>query len=340
MRFCPDDGAPLSAGSRLKFIKARPTKQVGVILEGRYELRGLLGKGGMAKVYLAEDLRTRLPVAVKILHPGVAREPRERERFLREIEVAATIRHPHVVQVVDAGERPDGSPYIVLEFLHGESLGDLLRRDDSVEASFLLPLMADVASALAAAHAVGVVHRDIKPDNLYLLGERGAPYAIKVVDFGLAKVQQSSKLSTTGMAIGTLEYIAPEQALAEKVDARTDVYGLGVCMYRALTGRLPFQAPNDPLLVAQQLFLPPPRPSRVRPGLDLRIDDVILTAMRKRPENRYPTMAALLEDLERILGRREGPVMEGPMRVLPDLYEPISHSSREAAKMLRRLLPE
>jgi serine/threonine-protein kinase len=339
LRFCPDDGAAISDAPQVQHIRARPTRETGVVLEGRYEVRGIIGKGGMARVYLADDVRTRRAVAVKILSRDFARDPVARERFLREIEVSATIGHPNVVQVLDAGERPDGSPFIVLEFLHGESLGELLRRDGHVEAAFAVPMLARAASALSAAHRVGIIHRDVKPDNLFLVGERGAPYTLKVVDFGMAKLTEATSLSQSGMALGTLQYIAPEQALADPVDGRTDVYGLGVVLYRTVTGKLPFEAQDDARLVAHHLFAPPPRPSLVKPGLDPRLDAVILNAMRKRPENRYPTMKALEEDLERILGERDGAVVPAPLVREPDHYEAENPSARAAATVLRGLVP-
>jgi serine/threonine-protein kinase len=138
--------------------------------------------------------------------------------------------------------------------------------------------------------------------------------------------------------MGTLAYIAPEQALADPIDARTDVYGLGVVMFRTFTGKLPFDTPDDALLVAQHLFVPPPRPTELRPGLDPRLEAVILTALRKRPENRYPSMSALFEDLERILGQREGGVSPRPVVAAPDHYEPVGRSARGAATVLRGLV--
>jgi serine/threonine-protein kinase len=339
LRFCPEDGAELSDGPQVQHIRARPTKETGVVLEGRYEVHGLIGKGGMARVYLADDVRTRRAVAVKILSRDFARDPVAKERFLREIEVSATIGHPNVVQVLDAGERPDGSPFIVLEFLHGESLGDLLRRDDHVEPAFAVPMLLRAASALAAAHHEGIIHRDVKPDNLFLVGERGAPYSLKVVDFGMAKLTEATSLSQSGMAMGTLQYIAPEQALADPVDGRTDVYGLGVVLYRTVTGKLPFDARDDAHLVAQHLFATPPRPSASAPGLDPRLDSVILNAIRKRPENRYPTMKAMEEDLERVLGKRDGAVLPVPVAREPDLYEAVNPSAKAAASVLRGLVP-
>ncbi len=307
------------------------------MLDGRYEVKGLIGRGGMARVYLAEDIHTRRAVAVKILNRDTAKDKVSRERFLREIEVAASIGHPNVVQVLDAGERPDGAPFIVLEFLHGESLGDLLRRDGHVEDAFAVPMMARAASALAAAHRAGIIHRDVKPDNLFLVGERGAPYTLKVVDFGMAKLTEASSLSQTGMALGTLAYIAPEQALADPVDAAPT----STAWAWSSTGWSPASSrstrPRTRRLVAQHLFAPPPRPTLIKPGVDPRLEAVILTAMRKRPENRYPTMAALGDDLERILGQHDGAVVPAPLTRAPDLYEAVIPSARAAADVLRTL---
>jgi serine/threonine-protein kinase len=335
---CGEDGTPLTDAPQVQFLRAKPTREVGVVLEGRYVIRGLIGSGGMARVYLAEDTRTARAVAVKIMNPKIARDPVARERFLREIEVAASIGHPNVVEVIDAGERADGSPFIVLEFLHGESLGDLLRRDETVEAAFAVPMLARAAAGLAAAHKAGIVHRDVKPDNLILVGERGAPYSLKVVDFGMAKLTEASKISTTGMSLGTLTYIAPEQALGDPIDARTDVYGLGVVMYRMLTGRLPFESVDDATLVAQHLFVPPLRPRLVKRDLDPRLETVVLMAMRKRPENRYPTMTAVVEDLERILGQREGMVVPAPLTEVPDKFVGVTPIAQATADALRGLV--
>src|SRR5262249_11507306 len=157
-----------------------------------------------------------------------------------------------------------GSPYLVLEFLFGESLGDLLRRDQVLDADIALPILGQTASGLAAAHEAGIVHRDVKPGNLYLLGEPGDPYAVEILDFGLAKLSASSTLTAAGVAVGTIEYMAPEQAVSDTADARSDIYGLGVVMYRMFTGALPFQGKEEGEILAQQLLAQPPPPSDLR----------------------------------------------------------------------------
>jgi serine/threonine-protein kinase len=158
------------------------------------------------------------------------------------------------------------------------------------------------------------------------------------VDFGMAKLTEASAISTSGMALGTLAYIAPEQALGDPVDERTDVYGLGVVMYRALTGGLPFDSLDDAQLVAEHLFVAPPLARDVKPDLDSQLEAVITAAMRKRPENRYPTMTAFLHDLERILGWREGTITPPPLRKTPDTFEGVGATARAAAEALRSLV--
>jgi eukaryotic-like serine/threonine-protein kinase len=316
---CPLDGTALLDAPRVDQIKTRPTGQNGAILGKRYQIRGFIGKGAMARVYLAEDLQENRPVAIKMLDSDNAREPVARERFLREARAAATIGHPNIVRVFDTGQRADGSPYLVLEFLFGESLGDLLRRDHAIEEEFGVALMRQAASALGAAHRVPITHRDVKPDNLFLVGERGNPYGLKVLDFGLAKLQEAA-LTQVGMAVGTIEYMAPEQVLTDPVDGRTDVYALGVVMYRMFTGALPFDQVDDAVLLAHHLLVPPPRPTEVAPALAPALEAVILTALRKDPRNRYPTMDVLLEDLERVAGERPGPLFAEGKAPAADVY--------------------
>jgi eukaryotic-like serine/threonine-protein kinase len=313
-------------------IRSRPTTEQGAIVAERYVIQGFVGDGAMARVYLAEDLQVKKPVALKVLHRDRTQDQFATERFIREVRVASTIRHPNVIRVFGAGEREDGVPYMVLEFLFGESIGELLRRDGSVELGFALPLLHKAASGLAAAHRAGIIHRDVKPDNLFLVGERGDPYELKVVDFGMAKLLEGT-LTAAGMTLGTLEYMAPEQALADEVDARADVYGLGVVMFRMLTGRLPFHGVDGPALIAHHLLVAPPRPVDLRPSLDPRIEAVILTALRKHPDNRYPSMDALIEDLERIQGKRAGALTGRPLR-RRDIYEPKATFSQAAARAL------
>jgi serine/threonine protein kinase len=222
----------------------------------------------------------------------------------------------------------------VMEYLFGESLGECLDREGTLGRAVVLPALRQAASALAAAHAEGVVHRDVKPDNLFLVGEPGDPYDLKVLDFGLSKLQ-SSQHTAAGIVLGTPRYMAPEQALAEGVDARSDVYGLGMVLYRAFVGRCPFEDGDDMQTLGHQLHSPPTPPSLLVEGLDGGIEAVILTAIRKRPENRYPTMTALYEDLMRL---EQGLAPEGARPVAGDLFEPRTKIGRFVAATLGRMI--
>lgn len=339
-RFCPYDGAALTDGPSIERLPSRPTRHSGVRLGGRYDVRGFIGKGAMARVYLAEDTLTHKPVAVKILTvPSPKQEGSSATaRFLREAEAAAKIAHPNVAEIYDVGACEDGTPYIVMEFLFGESLGDLLNRAVRLGADLALPILRQVAAGLGAAHAVGIVHRDVKPDNVFLVGEPGEPYAVKVLDFGLAKFDALAGMTAPGIAVGTLEYMAPEQILSDDPDARTDVYGLGIVMYRMCTGTLPFAAKDDADLLAEQLLRPPEPPSLRAPGIDASLEAVILMALHKQPSNRYASMAALLEDLERLSGERSGPVAALTLSREPDVYEPRSAVARNALAFFRARL--
>jgi eukaryotic-like serine/threonine-protein kinase len=336
-RFCPYDGEPLTERPEIGRIKSRQTKETGAILGGRYDIRGFIGKGAMARVYLAEDLETREPVAIKVLDTLSGRG-NIRERFLREARAASRVIHDNIVRILDLGVRPDGAPYLVLEFLYGESLGDLLRREGHLTSDIALPILRQAAAGLAAAHRAGIIHRDVKPDNIYLVGEPGDPYAVKVLDFGLAKMETQSGFTQAGVAVGTMEYMAPEQVVTDRSDARTDVYGLGIVMYRMYTGELPFVAKEDADLLAHQLLTPVPPPSRKRADIDHRTEQVMLTTLRKSPESRYPSMDALLEDLEVLLGERPGGLRADALVGGADVYLPRSEFARNAARFFYRKL--
>jgi eukaryotic-like serine/threonine-protein kinase len=202
LRFCVEDGTPLidpppaPPSPLIREAKVRPTREVGAVIEGRYVVRGFLGEGGMARVYLAEDTTTSGQVALKILRREQAGDRVSRERFLREIDVAATIVHPNIARILDAGERGDRSPFLVLEYLSGESMGEVLERERRFSEAYALELAAEAASALAAAHHAGVLHRDVKPDNLFLTVDG----RLKVVDFGFAKLKEGAVTATDPVA--------------------------------------------------------------------------------------------------------------------------------------------
>jgi eukaryotic-like serine/threonine-protein kinase len=345
--FCPYDGEKLAAALDIRRIRSQPTEHVGTVISERYRIRGLIGKGATAQVFLAEDTKASAPVAVKVLEPRFRREPKIKARFLIEAKAAATVVHPSIVEVLDIGIH-EGAPYLIMEFLFGESLRSLLLRDKRLSPEAGVPLILQLTSALSVAHRAGIVHRDIKPANVFLMGEKGAAWAAKVVDFGFAKLFEHTGLTQAGVTVGTMEYMAPEQTVSDPPDARTDVYGLGVLMYRMFSGRLPFgvtrvsspspspAAIDEAMLLAHQLVSPAPPAGLGGSPLARGLESVILKCLRKRPENRYPSMEALSDDLGR-LARPEGLIASAPIAE-PDVYTAQTAYGHNAARFLYKQL--
>jgi serine/threonine-protein kinase len=232
------------------------------------------------------------------------------------------------------GNLPPGEPYLVMEYLQGESLGDIVRRGDKMDIARAITIATDAAAGLGAAHANGIIHRDVKPDNIFLVGPVGDHRIAKMVDFGLARLYGSSGLTAKGMIVGTPEYMAPEQAVNDPLDARTDIYGLGVVMYRLLTGTLPFRG-NEIELLAAHLVHPPPAITEHRREVPVEVEHVVMSAMRKLPRNRYSGMQDFLEDLERLSGDRKGAIV-GPASIWEDVYEAQTAFSKNIATILRK----
>jgi serine/threonine-protein kinase len=309
-----------------------PIAPCSTIIAGRYDVARLIGQGSMARVYAARDLVTGGSVAIKILSRRYADSERERARFFREARAALQIKHPNVVKVLDVGRRVDGRPFIVIEYLQGESLGECVRRRGRMPLEVALRIVRDAARGLRAVHEAGIVHRDVKPDNIFLVGESGSPTGVRLVDFGLAKLHAHTGATThSSITLGTAAYMPPEQVLSEEVDARADVYALGVVFFRVLTGHLPFESQKDLDMLAQQVLLQPPPASWIVEGLDQRIDLIVQRALRKNPSNRYPSMAQLLEDLTTLIGGNGASIEQVPLVVEPDEYMPTTDSGKKAA---------
>ena len=317
-------------------MKRSSTTKLGALLAGRYAIQGMVGEGGMSRVYRARDLETDRDVAVKVLEPDHFQRPGGVDEFLREAEAFRRVRHPNVVELYSVGERHDGRPFLVMELLLGETLGQLLERVGDLPLGAALTVAISVADGLAAAHDAGIVHRDIKPDNVFLEGPLGAPRRIKLLDFGLAEFHVGVAETTGGRAVGTTQYMAPEQVLDDGVTGASDLYGLGVVTYRSITGHLPFEVGDEVLILAHQLFSVPPPASWLHElpepsGRD--VDAVLEAALRKRPENRYGSIRAFADDLRRIQ-RGERPT---PPRatVAPDVYQPRSEPAQQISRFLR-----
>jgi eukaryotic-like serine/threonine-protein kinase len=318
----------------LPSFEAQPTRRAGQFLGDRYRIEGLLGTGGTSNVYLAVDTRIGHSVVIKELNRSGASNEGIRARFLSEAEVLANFQHPRIMRVLDFSAAGAEPPYLVTEALVGETLTALLQRQPVLPLDIALLIARQTAQGLLSAHRRGLVHRDIKPDNLFLLGPRGAPFGLKLIDFGMAHLSTSNDTSGVHTVLGTIEYMAPEQAMADPVDVRTDIYGFGIVLFRLFTGHLPFESPEGLDLLSHQLFSPVPSASWFDDAIDPRIDAVITRATRKHPDNRYPNMRAMMIDLDVIFGLCHGDPTSTALVVDPDVYYPQSEKGREVAALL------
>lgn len=307
---------------------------LGAVLGDRYRVDSFLSQGATARVYLARDLATDGEVVVKVLSPEAAGEPGLRACVEREARVAARVRHPNVVTVLGEGMTAWGLPFVVMEALPGEPLDVLLGKHGRFEPAAALKIAFETGLALAAAHAAGVVHRDVKPGNLLVQLEGDEP-RVKLLDFGMALLSpEDEPVDGAHTVLGTIEYMAPEQILVESVDARADVYALGVVLFRLVTGHLPFESDVGPMVLRHQLFSLVPPPSWLDESLDPEIEAVILNATRKHPDNRYPSMEAFVADLAALLDRSGHEVATRALVQKPDMYVPTTERGREALRVL------
>ncbi|WP_330297497.1 protein kinase domain-containing protein [Streptomyces sp. NBC_00503] len=287
----------------------------GSLAGGRYQLRDLLGEGGMASVYLAYDSALDRQVAIKTLHSELGREASFRERFRREAQAVAKLSHTNIVSVFDTGEgvvsfadpsAADGGvmPYIVMEYVEGQPLGSVLDADvrqyGAMPADKALKVTADVLAALESSHEMGLVHRDIKPGNV-MMTRRGV---VKVMDFGIARAMQSgvTSMTQTGMVVGTPQYLSPEQALGRAVDARSDLYSVGIMLFELLTGRVPFVADSALGMAYAHVQEEPVAPSSINRSVTPAMDALVARALKKNPNERFPTAAAMLDEVARVAG--------------------------------------
>jgi serine/threonine-protein kinase len=272
------------------------------VLGERYEIGGVLGRGGMAEVHRGRDLRLGREVAVKVLRQDLARDPSFQVRFRREAQAAASLNHPAIVAVYDTGEDRNAlgaTPYIVMEYVEGETLRDVLRREGHLDPDRAMELAADICGALDFSHRNGIVHRDVKPGNVMITPQG----TVKVMDFGIARAVSDSAatMTSTAAVIGTAQYLSPEQARGEGVDARSDVYSVGCLLYELVTGTPPFTG-DSPVAVAYQHVREDPRlPSSINPAVPPELDAILLKAMSKNPANRYQSAADMRNDLLRAL---------------------------------------
>lgn len=272
---------------------------VGTTLAGTYILDKVLGEGGMGRVYLARHTRIAAKrFAIKVLHQQYAQHEEALERFKREAEAAALISHPNVVGVHDYGRTQDGRPFLVSDFLVGEELADRLQRESTLPVGEAVRIVRQVCSGLAVAHANGVTHRDVKPENVFLVGS-DEDLSVKLLDFGISRFvdNRGKSITKAGIALGTPDFMSPEQAKGKKVDHRADIYAVGTMLYVALTGVMPFEreSPQDTLLALLTQEAPPPR--MLEPSIPEGLELVIQKAMAKEAEDRYQWIAQLSQAL-------------------------------------------
>src|SRR5262245_30284534 len=290
---------------------ARLDPLVGAVLADRYQIIRRIGEGGMGAVYEAKHTLIGKRVAVKVLLEKFLAKSDFVARLLQEARLASSIGHEHIVDVTDFGTTSDGRSFVVMEFLDGESLAELAMREAPLPIERSLGIARQVASALGAAHAKGIFHRDVKPENIYLV-KRGDADFVKVVDFGISKAVKPGgdeggegyRLTHTGLLLGTPLYMSPEQARGEEdLDHRVDIWALGVLLYECLTGEVPFRANNYLGIISQVLTHEPTPPSKLRPelGISDAVETVVMRAMEKDRTRRYQTMAELEHDLERLI---------------------------------------
>jgi eukaryotic-like serine/threonine-protein kinase len=305
---------------------------VGELIAGRYELEELVGKGGMSSVYRAKDNLLERTVAIKLLHEHYSRDEDYVERFRREARAAAQLSHPNIVTVIDRGE-DGGRQFIVFEYIDGQNLKQLVESKGRLPVRTALGLAVEVGHALAFAHESGLVHRDVKPQNV-LLGNGD----VKVTDFGIARsadVQQG--LTQTGTVLGTSDYIAPEQASGQAVSALSDVYSLGVVVYELLAGSPPYSGENFVAVAMRHVNDPVPSVAAARPDVPLRLDAALRRAMAKDPAERFDSMAAFVAELEGVLDHLGEPDSDRTTIMPPTAPSQPARARRPARR--RRLAP-
>src|SRR5262245_23058421 len=327
--FCPYDGTTLQAADdrerRVRAISASEKgleamelkaydrkkeydKLVGTTLDGRYHIEKKLGEGCMGVVFLARHIVIEKPVAVKVLKREVARDANVVKRFVQEAKAASRIGHPNIVDVTDFGTTPDGLTYSVMEFVTGRTLGAVLREEAPFPVERALRITAQIARALGAAHDKGIVHRDLKPENVFLVDRDNRTDFVKIVDFGIAKVipapgANEPRLTRAGAVFGTPEYMAPEQAAGRSdTDGRVDIYALGVILYEMIVGRVPLRGESMVRTLAMVMLDPVLPPSKARPELPITpaLEELMMTALAKKREQRFQTMGELLLAIEKL----------------------------------------
>jgi serine/threonine protein kinase len=323
---------------------------LGRTIAGKFTIESRVGGGGMGSVYRARQAGLDKIVAVKVLHRELLAEPTFASRFKREATSASRIDHPSSLRVLDFGEEPDGLLYIAMEYLEGRTLFKVLREEAPLAPARIVDLSRQILAALAAAHDIGIVHRDLKPENVIILSGKdddgGATEHVKVCDFGIAKLQTEGdadeKLTLEGSIVGTPEYLSPEQARGGQLDARSDLYSMGVILFEMLTGQPPFRGDTPLAIVLKHLDAVPPRPSTLNPAADPKLEVVCLKALSKAPADRYATAREMRVSLSTDSNDASNPPPLGPnarisnLLVMTETPPPVSSTQVPVPLMSKR----
>jgi serine/threonine protein kinase/ketosteroid isomerase-like protein len=323
--FCQACGTPLSAVDfKETAVVPQPSNPepsfgsqpvlslVGRTVDGRYHIDSVIDRGGMGVVYRATRMMIGDVVALKVLHGDRVADTESRERFRREAQAAARLKHPNAVTIYDFGVASDGLVYLVMEFVEGESLAKMIKRQGALPLGDCLEILRQITNAIGEAHRLSIVHRDLKPDNVIVRGT-GSKLHVKVLDFGIAKLRdvRGSTITQTGMIIGTPHYMSPEQCLAEELDGRSDIYSLGVILFEMLTGKVPFDAATPTALVIQQVTQPAPSPRISNPSVSIALERVVLRALEKKRDNRPVTAEDFYQEVATAVGGAPDPARPG-----------------------------
>jgi hypothetical protein len=322
-RFCTACGAPLVISETVDTVveplrRPASAQMAGRVIDGKYRIDSVLDHGGMGVVYRATRVMIGDGVALKLLHSDRLQEPGSRERFQREAQAAARLKHENAVTIYDFGVTTDGLVYLVMELVEGESLAKIIHRQGALPVELCVEAMKQICAAVGEAHRHNIVHRDLKPDNVILRGT-GSTMRVKVLDFGIAKLQDSdvSRLTQTGAVVGTPHYMSPEQCMGQELDGRSDVYSLGVVLFEMLTGRVPFSATTPTAVVVQQVTQAPPAPCSINPGIPEAVEKVILRALEKKREARPQSAEDLSRELTAAAETERPPMAETRMGAIP-----------------------
>ncbi len=307
--FCSRDGTPL-----VKDPQSMKTDLVGQILAERYRVVRLIGEGGMGQVYEAQHVNINKRFALKLLRPEIVSNAEAVARFRQEAWSASSIGHENIIEIEDFATLPSGAVYLAMEYLDGLALADRMRQEPALGFGEALDIMLQVASGLAAAHDKSIVHRDMKPENIFLAQKYGRPL-VKILDFGIAKVsgaEGNRSLTRTGTIFGTPHYMSPEQALGKPLDLRADIYSVGVIMYELFTGKVPFEAESFMGILTKHITTQPTPPRQAAPERDIpvEVEAVILRALAKEAEDRYQSMADLAAELAAIAAQLAPEVLQ------------------------------